>query len=474
MRWLVVIFVSLFSAVLITAVCLCFFKSFQLENYLIKKYIKNTIKFNFSIGNKNKLKFTNRLKRLIFVDFLYNFILFFTIFIYFNKIWQIILIFSIFFALSPFVVLGAFVLTKPIENLIKQRYIKRAKDKLSRMKCKKIAITGSYGKTTTKNILYQIMSQEFDICATPKSFNTPMGVCKTILEKLKETDDFFVVEMGARHIGDIDFLAKLVGVDFGIITPIGNCHLETFGGLAQIENAKNELCENTKEAVVFNGKSESSRHLYEKYARKKFLVCQKGSFAYARKIRATPSGTKFEMVIDGCVFECSTKLLGTANVDNIVVAATMAYLLGESLLSIKIGIEKLKPIPHRLELIKGFVNVIDDSYNSNESGFVEALKLLKMFGGQKIVVSPGLVELGKEQEKANFRMGQQVAKVADVFLIMNETNKKVLADGARDGGMDKGRILFAKSRAEQQKILKSILKKGDVVLFENDFPDNLK
>ena len=90
------------------------------------------------------------------------------------------------------------------------------------MHCKKIAITGSFGKTSTKNILYQILKEEFDVCMTPKSYNTPMGVCKTILNDLKETDDFFIVEFGARHRGDIKFLTKFVGVDFGIFTPIGN------------------------------------------------------------------------------------------------------------------------------------------------------------------------------------------------------------------------------------------------------------
>ena len=134
----------------------------------------------------------------------------------------------------------------PIENVIICSYIKKAKIKLQSLPCKKIAITGSFGKTSTKNILFQILSQKYKVCATPKSYNTPMGICKTILENLTEKDDFFIVEMGARHEGDIAFLCKLVGADYGILTPVGNCHIETFKTLENVEKTKFEICENVK------------------------------------------------------------------------------------------------------------------------------------------------------------------------------------------------------------------------------------
>ncbi len=302
-----------------------------------------------------------------------------------------------------------------------------------------------------------------------------MGVCKTILEDLKETDDFFVVEMGARNLGDIEFLAKFVGVDFGIITPIGNCHLETFGSLENIENAKYELCKEAKNGVVFNGKSNSSKKLFERYRQKKYLVCDRKGYAYAKSIKTTTDGSEFVMVLDGKEFACKTALLGKASIDNIVVAAAMANLLGESLFNIKSGIEKLKPTPHRLELIKGeVVNVIDDSYNSNFDGFKEALSVLKSFSGKKIVISPGIVELGKAQDSINYAAGQEVAKVADAFVIMNETNKKTLHGGAKAGGMKDEQIFFANTRNQQKEILKTLIHSGDVVLFENDLPDNFR
>ena len=446
---------------------LIFVKTFQLENYNIKK----ALKFDFAFGNKTPLVFTFRIKRLIFCDFLLKFFIFLLFFGLISNFWVNFAITCVLIVASPFFAVLTFLLTLPLEDFIKRQYIKKAKEKLSKMPCKTIAITGSFGKTSTKNILYQLLCVEFQTTATPKSYNTPMGVCKTILENLKETDDFFIVEFGARCQGDIDTLAKLVGVDFGIITPIGKCHLETFGSLQVIENTKFELCENAKDLVVFNGKSKSSKKLYERFNHKKFLVCTDGSFAFAKNIEVSSTGSKFVMILDGNEIFCQTKLLGKANIDNIVVASAMAYLLGESIHGIVKGISALSPTPHRLELIKGqFVDVIDDSYNSNFDGFKQALEVLNSFSGKKVVVSPGIVELGKAQYEINKQAGEEVGKVADVFIIMNQTNKKALEEGARG----KCEIHFANTRQEQKQLLQKILNKGDAVLFENDLPDNMK
>lgn len=452
---------------------LIFIKIYQLENYKIKKYIKNIIKFNFCINKKSKLKFTKRVCRLIFSNFFILFIIFASVFNFFNNFLYFLIFFLLFFIIFPFFLIGIFLISLPVEIFIKKIYISKAKRKLKKCACKKIGITGSFGKTSTKNILYQILSEEFDVCATPQSFNTPMGVCKAVLENLKETDDFFIVEMGARQKGDIDFLSKFVGVDFGVITPIGECHIETFGNVENIENTKYELCENV-DLAFFNGKSKSTKKLFERFERKKYLLCDKKGFSFAKNIETNENGSNFVLEIDNQEIKCSTKLLGKANIDNIVVAASVAYILGESLVCIKSGIEKVKSTPHRLELIKGYVNVVDDSFNSNFDGFVEALNVLKKFKGRKIVVSPGMVELGKIQEQKNFEIGQKIASVCNFFVIMNDTNKKALSSGAKNGGLSSEKIFYANTRSEQQKILKNIIQKGDVVLFENDFPSNIR
>lgn len=465
---------STLVSILFTAVAIIFIKIYQLENYKIKNYLKTLFKNPFLLSDKSALVFTKRVNRLIFVVFLFNFLYFFVVY-YLIKNFYLIIPNIMYLVFYPIILCLPFLFAMPVENLIKKHFLHKAKKKLKSFSGKKIGITGSFGKTSTKNFLYQILKEEFDVCATPKSFNTPMGVAKAILENLKETDDFFIVEMGARHSGDIKFLSEFVGVDFGILTPIGSCHLESFGTIEKIEDAKYELCEATKDLMIFNGKSRSTKKLYDRYKHKKYLVCEKGSFAYAERVKVLPTGSQFVFVIDGKKFECATKLLGGANIDNIVVAGAMAYLLGESLFSIQKAIENLQPTPHRLELIKGeFVNVIDDSYNSNIDGFKEALKTLSAFKGRKVVVSPGMVELGKLSEEQNFLAGQEVGKVADTFVVMNETNKKSLSDGAISGGMKAENIFYANTRKEQQQLLKQILQKGDVVLFENDFPDNIR
>ncbi len=451
-----------------------FIKTFQLENYSVKNYVKKAVKFDFAFGSKNKLIFTKRAKRLVFADFLLNLAVFLLIF-GLAKLWVAFVLSALVLILSPLFAILKFCACQPMEEVIKKAYINKAKKKLAASNCKKIGITGSFGKTSTKIILYQILREEFDVCATPKSFNTPMGVCKTVLEELKETDDFFIVEMGARRKGDIEFLSRFVGVDFGIITPVGNCHLQTFGSLQNIEDTKYELCENCKDLVVFNGKSKSTKKLYQRFPHKKYLVCDYHGFAYAKNIKTRQFGSEFTLVIDKKELVCRTVLLGKANIDNIVVAATMAYLLGESLFSIKKGIEKLQPIPHRLELISGQkVKIIDDSYNSNFQGFMQALGVLSAFKGRKIVVSPGIVELGSTQEEENYKIAAEVARVADEFVIMNKTNKTALSNGARNAGMPLKNIHFATTRQEQAKLLKELLQEGDVVLFENDLPDNFK
>lgn len=466
---------SFLFSIIFSALNLIYLKTYQLENYRVKNYLKKIIKLNFSIGRKNRLKFTKRIKRLIFIEFLLNFLYFLIIFRFIFNFWILFATIFLFILFSGLIVCISFWVASPIENLIKMRYIKKAKKKLASVGCKKIAITGSFGKTSTKNILYQILQAQFDVCQSPQSFNTPMGICKTILENLKETDDFLILEYGARYKGDIEFLAKNFGVDFAIITPIGNCHQETFGSVDNIASEKFKLCENAQELVVFNGTSKITKKLFDKCEKKKYLVCDKKGFAYTANLETNSNGTKFDLIIDGKSIKCTTNLLGKSSIDNIVVASTMAYLVGEDLLSIQKAIKTLKPAPHRLELIKGeVVDVIDDSYNSNVDGFEQALDILKTFDGRKIVVSPGIVELGNIQFETNRHIGSKIAKVADAFIIMNRTNKKALLEGAIESGMQQSNIFFASTRTQQKEILKQIISKGDVVLFENDFPDNLK
>ncbi len=463
---------SFFVALALTILMFPLLKVYQLENYRIKNYLSRVLKFNFAFGDKNDLKFTKRILRMIFCAFLLIFCIYILIFCFIENVYvELGLIFAGLLFL-PFLLSLAHFVIFPVEKMVMCYYLSKAKKKLKMMPCRKIAITGSFGKTSTKNILFKILSEKYRTCATPKSYNTPMGICMTILNKLSPLDDFFIVEMGARHKGDISFLCNLIGADYGILTPVGKCHIETFKTLDNVENTKFELCQNVKDFMVINGKSESNLRLYDKCEKKKYLICKAGSFAYADDIKFLEGKARFVLYIDNKSVLVSTKLLGRANVDNIVVASSLAYLLGLNLLDIKKGIENLTPIPHRLELVKGYATVIDDSYNSNYEGFKQALEVLESFNGQKILVTPGMVELGREQEKLNYDIAMEIAKVCDKVIVMNKVNKTALTDGLRDGKFNMKNVLYANTRQEQKELLKSIITKDSVVLFENDLPDN--
>ena len=170
-----------------------------------------------------------------------------------------------------------------------------------------------------------------------------------------------------------------------------------------------------------------------------------------------------------------TKLLGKCNIDNIVSASTLAFLLGIKLEDIKSAINFLKPPPHRLEVLKNnYSTIIDDSYNSNFIGASEAMDVLSKFKGVKIVVTPGLVEMGEKQSELNFKLGALIADVADYFIIMNDVNKNYLLSGAISHNFPRDKIFFASTRKKQKEILQLISIKGCVILFENDLPDNYK
>ena len=172
--------------------------------------------------------------------------------------------------------------------------------------------------------------------------------------------------------------------------------------------------------------------------------------------------------------KCSTVLLGKHSVSNICLAAAVAYKLGLSPDEIAAGVNRIPALKHRLELLPNNKNIviIDDSYNSNEDGTRAAMEVLSTFEGRKIVLTPGLVELGKMENLINLEFGKRLAKYADLVIVIGKHNAEMLISGLTDGGFPKENILFAKSLNKGNALLNEILKDGDVVLFENDLPDN--
>ncbi len=382
--------------------------------------------------------------------------------------------------LLPIMVPLAHFILVPFENLNYKRYISWAKHKLKKYPdLIKIGITGSYGKTSTKYILNTILSQNYSVCITPHSFNTPMGLTKVILDYLKPNHDVLITEMGAKQVGDIKYLCDIIHPQYGILTSVGSQHLATFGTLDNIKKTKNELIKALPKEnglAIFNGNNEKCCELYKACEINKKIVNTNDTSAYAhvKNAKITNSGTTFTLVVEGKEIECQTKLLGEHNVENILMCSALAYNLGLTLEQIRIGISKLKPINHRLELKKerGLI-VLDDAYNSNVEGSRCALEVLKLFESeQKIIVTPGLVELGTLERKENVNFGKNIAKVADYVIIVNKTNNEAIQEGLISENFPEEKIFFANTIIEAKLQLKKLAKRGDVVLFENDLPDN--
>ncbi len=366
----------------------------------------------------------------------------------------------------------------PAESVIARRYVRKATAKLEQSNVIKIGITGSYGKTSVKEILRTILSQKYRVLATPSSYNTPMGIALTV-KNLDSTHDVFIAEMGARSKGDIKILTNMVKPSYGVITGINNQHLETFGTIEDIKDTKYELIQGLAKdgEGFFCSDSVGSIELYERFEGGKYLagISSPDGLVTTSDVVTHSKGTSFKLIINGeAPVECNTVLLGKHSVSNICLAAAVAYKIGLTPEEIASGINRIQSVNHRLELVPNNKNVviIDDSYNSNEDGVKAAMEVLSTFPGRKIVFTPGLVELGKIENLVNYEFGKILAKHADIVFVIDKHNAEMLITGLLEAGMPRENIKFASSLNKGNAMLNKIIQEGDVVLFENDLPDN--
>ena len=380
--------------------------------------------------------------------------------------------------LMPYILFLAYLINEPYEIISRRRYIRRAVNKLNASDVIKVGITGSYGKTSVKEILKTILSQKYRVLATPESYNTPLGIALTV-KHLDSTHDVFIAEMGARSKGDIAELAKMVKPKYGVLTGVNTQHLETFGSLETTKDTKFELFENLSSGAVgiFSSDNENAIELMERFDGEKYSAGINGenNLVTATDVKTDRYGTSFTLSIEGQRgVKCTTVLLGKHSVRNICLAAAVAFKMGLSPKEIATGINRIQSIGHRLELMPNNKNIviIDDSYNSNVDGVKAAMDVLDTFSGRKIVLTPGLVELGKMENVANLEFGKTLANHADIVIIIGRHNAEMLINGLLDGGMPRENIKFAKSLNKGNAMLNEIMEEGDVVLFENDLPDN--
>lgn len=381
----------------------------------------------------------------------------------------------------PIFVPLAVVILQPLEKFIRYCFKSKCKKELKKHPdLIKIGIVGSYGKTSTKMFLYQFLSTKFKVCATPSSFNTPMGICKVVLNDLKDDDEIFIAEMGANKVGDIKELCDMVHVDAGIVTAVGPQHIETFKTLDNIISTKSELFKNMDgdKYCIFNTSNDNTKKMYNSCELKnKVAVGGRNGFLSAKRIVATQSGLEFKIVYDGKEYQTETKILGEHNVQNILCAAALALKLGVEFDEILKVIPKLEPAEHRLELkqLDNNILIIDDSFNSNIQGTAVALQTLKLFSKhRKIIVTPGLVELGRIENAENIELGKRIADVCDIAILVGKNQSENIKKGLLEKGFKEENIIIQASLFEVTNLFKTLLKSGDVVLLENDLPDNYK
>lgn len=441
-------------------------------------YIINT----YSAPQKTPIKYTHRMNRLVSVVGIIAF--FITVALMYLSVNLIPYFTAGGMALVPVLIIPivylAHFLTRGIEKTISNGYVKKAQDKIAkRTDLVVVGVTGSYGKTTVKNIIACILAEKYRVCVSPFSYNTPLGLSKTILENLEDTDQVFIAEMGARYVGDIATLCNMVNPSVGVVTGIGNQHMATFGTEENLVRAKSELAwyvTNRNGTMIFNVDSPLAKQMYNGTECEKLEVgLRTEGSARAKDFECTPQGSKFTLIIDDKEYKnVTTKLLGEHNVSNILTAVCVALKLGLSHEQILQGISKVIPTAHRLSLMPSTnaLVIIDDAYNGSVEGYKSALNVLSKFKENKVVITPGLVELGKEQFNCNFEFGRAMAKVADYVIITGIVNYDAISTGLEFCDFPANKIIRAGSLNQAVSMLASITNPGDVVLFENDLPDN--
>ena len=383
---------------------------------------------------------------------------------------------------APLVMIAANLCLSPVQATINYSYRVRAGRKLRRLGPTVVGITGSYGKTSTKYFTEALLEPRFRVLKTRASFNTIMGVCRAINEELGAEHQFLIVEMGAYRRGEIRDMARLTRPQIGVLTAIGPQHLERFGSIETIEKAKFELLAALAPdgiAVINNDDPRVRRLAGENWLpnlQRYGMDATAGAVDLAaEEISHGPEGLSFTLVErNGTRTPVKTRLIGRHNVSNILAAATVAKAAGVSLPEIARAVGRLQPVPHRLEARTGpdGVTMIDDAYNSNPVGAFNALDALAEFKtGRKVLVTPGMVELGVQQEAENEKFGAKAAGVCDFVILVGTRQTAPIRRGLEGAGLAADRISSVRNLNEGLETLKGIVRAGDVVLFENDLPD---
>jgi len=361
-------------------------------------------------------------------------------------------------------------LVRPLEKRLARPFLDSAKQKFARVRPTVVAITGSYGKTTTKNYLAHLLSDTHTLLASPASFNNALGLSRAVNEGLVPGTEVFVAEMGTYGAGEIRGLCEVFPPDIAVITAIGEVHLQRMRTRERVLAAKAEIAEKAR-TVVLNVDDDLLVGLAESLAAqgKEVIRC------------SIHDATADVAIVDGKV-RVRGAALGAAHLPASVHPLNAACALGAALAlgdDPKALVKRLKSLPnvaHRLEPLEqpGGSWILDDTYNSNPVGAAEAVRravaLAEASGGRVHVVTPGMVELGEVQAERNEALARSVREAgAASLVVVGRTNAAALRRGA-SGGVTQ--VLEVPTREDGVRVVERRSRAGDVVLFENDLPDH--
>jgi UDP-N-acetylmuramoyl-tripeptide--D-alanyl-D-alanine ligase len=381
----------------------------------------------------------------------------------------------------PWALMIAVSFLKPHEQRVQQQFMQEAREKIKRIAPFTIGVTGSFGKTSVKNMLGEILSMSLGPTFYPQAgVNTEMGITREIRERLSASHRYAVIEMGAYHEGSIARLCRLTPVNAAIVTAVHLMHLERFGGVEQVYRAKSELPQalGGKGILVLNGDNRGARAMADQFAAPTTLLYgldfDAGRLdAKLRVQETTRLGTQFVVEWQGRSLSGFTKMHGRGALSNLLASFTMAVALGADPETVLAVARNLEPVSHRLEVKDhgGYIQ-INDAYNSNPEGFRYALEVLRdLPGTRRILITPGMIELGDRQYEENRKIAQFAASVCDQVFVVNEINRDALCAGLRQGGMGEGAIHYFERRDQALEQLTAMRAVGDIVLLENDLPD---
>ena len=455
----------------------------QLDEYDIFRYLKKISKVKRGKKQIKPFVWTSKAKAIFALSFL-QILIVSVVISNLNLAFLIILIllgFEVFFI--PLVI--SVILLYPLDYFIKHYLVSKATSKIRNLKnLKIIAIAGSYGKTTFKEILYSVLSEKYNVLKTPENVNTPVAISRLILSKLKEEHEIFIVELGEYYKGDIKKLCEITPPDISVVTGINEAHFERLKSIDTTVSTIFEVVTYSKEnaVLVLNLADDLVRKNYKKYVKNKKIITfgddkKSGLFAFDIKFNENDLTLGFKLNEGNSLIDSfNIPILAKYSLDDIIGSVQIAKILDTPLPFIKRGINKIKPIPHRLEpnfdKSKNII-FIDDTYNANPKGIKSAIEILSEFKNRrKIYITPGMVETGKANRQIHLDIAEYLSKVADIVILIDTSSSCFIKEGLKDNSFPDDKIKIYNHQQDVYDDLNSWTKAGDVVLFQNIWPEN--